>query len=331
MKPITLCVKYENNAFVFLDQSVIPHHENYIATTKVSDVIEAIKALKIRGAPAIGIAGAFACALAVKENSNLNDLHSAFDHISNARPTAVNLSWAVQEQKKIVEKTGLKAELFDRLLENAKKIHEEDISNNLKIATLGAAVLPTHQSVLTHCNTGDLATGGIGTALGVIAMAHELKKIQHVYSSETRPVLQGLRLTCWELKKRQIPFTALCDSMAASLMADKKIGAVLVGADRIAKNGDTANKVGTFNLAILCKHFQIPFFVVAPTSTIDLKIEDKSGIPIEQRNAEEVTKILNCSVDYNVYNPSFDITPHNLITAIICEKGVFEPKGGSLF
>ncbi len=319
-----------------IDQRRLPNEEVYVNCYTAEDVFCAIKDMVIRGAPAIGVAAAMGVALHAKKStaSKINffkeEILKTCDMLYEARPTAVNLRWGLEKMKLCletfldipIEKLKLKLEA------EAIRIYEEDIAINKKMGQNGKGFIKDHMNVLTHCNAGALATAGYGTALGVIRAAYEDGRKFHVYTSETRPYLQGLRLTSWELYKEGIPHTVITDNMAAWLMVQKKVDAIFVGADRIAQNGDTANKIGTYALAVLAKYHKVPLYVVAPTSTIDLQCPDGSQIPIEERDPKEVTHIKNIAVglkDAKVYNPSFDVTPHELITAIVTEKGIVQP------
>jgi methylthioribose-1-phosphate isomerase len=317
----------------FLDQTRLPADEIYVETEDENRICSAIKDLAIRGAPLIGIASAYAVALAANRcgASTPSAISTHFDKTINllagTRPTAVNLFWALNRQKKVIEENksrGLEV-LKAMLLEEAQRIHEEDAAMCDAIGKLGADLLPNAASVLTHCNTGSLATGGIGTALGIIRTSWEQHKLKHVYIDETRPLLQGARLTLWELEKDGIPSTLLTDNAAGFLMQQGMVNVVVVGADRIAANGDVANKVGTYSLAVIARYHGIPMYVAAPTSTIDFDMKDGKGIPIEQRNSKEVTEPFGKKVapDHTaVYSPAFDITPADLVSAIVTEKGV---------
>ncbi|WP_251197794.1 S-methyl-5-thioribose-1-phosphate isomerase [Anaerotardibacter muris] len=328
-----------------IDQTLLPYEEKYLFITDWRDAIEAIKVLRVRGAPAIGVAGAAAVALAAVEARSKTlsgelDANSAADienfrtfmdeaaeQIATARPTAVNLQHMVDVAMQLVAEElatgdGLDV-VVDRLYELTKQLIVEDENSNRAMGEFGAALLKPGSRVLTHCNAGSLATAFYGTALGVIYAAAEAGKIEMVYADETRPLCQGARLTAFELAKASIPVTLICDDMAASVMAQGLVDAVCVGADRIAANGDTANKIGTLGVAILASHFGIPFYVVAPTTTVDLNAKDARDIPIEERAAAEVQDPPVEGVA--VYNPAFDVTPAELITAIITERGIAEP------
>ncbi len=326
-------IEWNQDSLLLLDQTRLPSEEVYLRITSVSELVAAIQSLAVRGAPLLGVAGAYGCVLAALESMKLAEserkAHFAkrLDELEVSRPTAVNLKWAIDRQRKVYEKNQSDfSTLFEALRMEAKKIHLEDREANLKISQHGAEAL-REGAVLTICNSGSLATGGMGTAFGVLSHAFDLKKIQHVYACETRPLLQGLRLTAWELGKKEIPFSVICDSMAAVVLRDKKISAVVVGADRIAANGDAANKIGTYQLAILAKHFEVPFIVAAPTSTFDLSIKEGKDIPIEERNKNEILSVLGNNQpvrSFDVFNPAFDVTPHSLISMLVCEAGIIE-------
>lgn len=321
MLPPTL--KWEGDALLILDQRRIPHKVEFLRCQDHEDVAQAIKSMAVRGAPAIGIAAAYGVVLGVKKLS-LRDIERIVDVLSKTRPTAVNLFWALQRMRKKAES----ASSWEDLLEEAKAIHEEDIKANERMGKYGAELVPDHAVILTHCNAGALATGGFGTALGVIRFAALHGKNVKVYADETRPVLQGARLTAWELMMDNIDVTLITDNMAGYLMSKGEIDLVIVGADRIAANGDVANKIGTYSLAVLAKHHGVPFYVAAPVSTIDLDIPSGKDIPIEQRNPKEVVEIGGVRIapeGVKVFNPAFDVTPAELISAIITEKGVLRP------
>ncbi len=327
-------IKFESGMIKVLDQRLLPAEESYLQLKTVDDVCQAIKNLVIRGAPAIGIAAAMGIALgmaSLPENLSLPEKIDYFQkfkrELAATRPTAVNLIWALKRMEKVFHNNLNMPHL--RLIEllncEANKILEEDITTNKKIGNYGQQLLPAQANIITHCNAGALATGGFGTALGVVRAALENGKKIHVFAGETRPYLQGARLTCWELMQDNIPVTLITDNMAGFLMSKKKIAAIIVGADRIALNGDTANKIGTYSLAILANFHQIPFYVAAPISTIDFSINDGSAIPIEERSAEEILYYRQEQIGPQqcpVWHPAFDITPANLITAIITEKGI---------
>jgi methylthioribose-1-phosphate isomerase len=329
----------------FIDQTKLPMEETYVTCKTHEQVADVIRTMVVRGAPAIGVAAAMGIALAVKNSraESTGDLKRDFDQacdlISKTRPTAVNLFWAMRRMQEKFEQlcslAGIYAQQGVRLdgmvqvkhalIEEAKRMHAEDIAANQAMGRHGATLMPSEGGVLTHCNAGALATAGYGTALGVIRAAVEQGKKIHVYADETRPFLQGSRLTAWELMKDGIPTTVISDNMAGAMMKQGKIGAIVVGADRIAANGDVANKIGTYTVAILAKEHSIPFYVAAPISTIDFACPDGSKIPIEQRNAKEVTHIAGKQMVPDgvlVENPAFDVTPAKYVAAIITERGI---------
>jgi len=323
-------LKFENDSLIFIDQTKLPLEEEYISTDNYERIAVAIEGLEIRGAPAIGIAAAYGITVAMKRNSNYvtTQFNSAYERLGRTRPTAVNLFWALEEMKKVLHQNSNQAELYDELKKRAIEIHNDDISSCEAIAANGIELFPKDSVILTHCNTGQLATGGAGTAFNVIQRAFEAGRVSKVYADETRPLLQGSRLTAYELSKANIPFEIVPDSAAAFLMKQRKIDAVIVGADRIAKNGDTANKIGTYNLAILCNYYNIPFYVAAPVSTIDYSIPSGDNIEMEMRGNEEVSHIMGVQVtksEYPAYTPAFDVTPNELITAIITDKNLYKP------
>ena len=316
-----------------IDQSLLPNELRYISCKNVDELWEAIKNLKVRGAPAIGIAGALGVVLGIwnsqaeRYEEFKRQLDSVADYLATSRPTAVNLFWALDRMKAAAEKHRNRpiSQIKEMLLEEALKIIDEDKRICRDIGRNGAELLPDECAVLTHCNAGALATADYGTALGVIYAAVEMGKRVRVFADETRPLLQGARLTAWELMQNGIEVTLICDDMAATVMKGGMIDCVIVGADRIAANGDTANKIGTYNLAILAKEHGLPFYVAAPLSTFDLSLENGDLIPIEQRKPEEVKRPFGLKIapeEVKVYNPAFDVTPARYITAIITEKGV---------
>jgi methylthioribose-1-phosphate isomerase len=317
----------------FIDQTKLPTEEVYVTCATYQEVADAIRTMVVRGAPAIGVAAAMGIALGVKSirADNVADLRNQFGYIcreiGETRPTAVNLFWAIRRmQRRFEELSGRPlAEIRQRMIDEARLMHQEDIAANREMGRNGAVLLPSEGSILTHCNAGALATAGYGTALGVIRAAVESGKKLHVFADETRPFLQGSRLTAWELMKDGIPTTVISDNMAGHIMAQGKIKAVIVGADRIAANGDTANKIGTYSVAILAREHGIPFYVAAPFSTVDLETPDGRKIPIEERNAREVTHVGEKQIaptGVDVRNPAFDVTPARYIAAIITERGV---------
>lgn len=318
-----------------LDQTKVPCEMSFITTSNWKRVVDAIKLLEVRGAPAIGIAGAGAVALAAGDVAagtlSEEGFRGAASVIDEARPTAVNLSWAVGKAMEVVRQAREEgcdfSSVAKRLVAFAQQLEADDEACNRAIGMHGAELLPANARILTHCNAGSLATGFFGTALGVVYAAAEQGKVERVYADETRPVGQGARLTSWELSRAGVPVTLICDNMAASLMGAGKVDAVIVGADRIAANGDTANKIGTYGVAVLAKHHSIPFYVAAPTSTIDASLESGDQIPIEQRDPAEV--LPNPIQGVDVWNPAFDVTPATLVTAIITEHGVIAPEDAS--
>lgn len=327
---------WQDNTVVMIDQKALPAKESYLVCKRYEQVIAAINDLTVRGAPAIGVAAALGIALGVSQLSDTNPkrFHASFERICKAfaqtRPTARNLFWAIERMRRCYESslTSGPAGITDALIREAVGICEDDIAINRRMGMHGQLLIEDGDRLLTHCNAGALATAGYGTALGVVRAARDQGKSLHVYVDETRPVLQGARLTAWELMKEKIPATLITDNMAGFLMSKGKIDRVIVGADRIAANGDTANKIGTYALSVLARVNGIPFYVAAPLSTIDTSIKTGADIPIEERNAEEVTSIQGVRIapkGMAVCNPAFDVTPHRLITAIITEAGVIFP------
>lgn len=314
-----------------IDQTLLPGQLLRIDLRDVESVWEAIKALRVRGAPAIGIAASYGAVIGARSGEDSRDsLRAASARLRTSRPTAVNLFWALDRMDRAADDHPDLGgpELVERLLVEAHAIAEEDRAMCRAIGAFGAALIRPGQGVLTHCNAGGLATADYGTALAVMFAAHEQGKPIHVFADETRPLLQGSRLTAWELQRRGIPVTLICDNMAAQVMKEDKVQMVVVGADRIAANGDTANKIGTYGVALLAKAHGIPFYVAAPSSTFDLAMPDGSKIPIEQRDPREVTHGFGPSTapdGISVYNPAFDVTPAPLIAGIITEKGVIAP------
>jgi len=320
----------------FIDQTKLPNEEVYVTCQTHEQVADVIRNMVVRGAPAIGVAAAMGIALGIQNSKaeNVNDLRQEFDNISDmigkTRPTAVNLFWAIGRMRNKLEVLSGKPvpQIKQSLIEEAQRMHAEDIAANQAMGRHGATLMPASGGVLTHCNAGALATCGYGTALGVIRAAIEQGKKIHVYADETRPFLQGSRLTAWELMKDGIPTTVISDNMAGAMMKQGKIGAVIVGADRIAANGDVANKIGTYTVAVLAKENGLPFYVAAPFSTIDLQTPNGTQIPIEQRNPREVTHFAGKAVTpegVQVENPAFDVTPAKYVTAIVTEHGIARP------
>jgi methylthioribose-1-phosphate isomerase len=326
----------------FIDQTKLPMEETYVLCKTHEQVADVIRNMVVRGAPAIGVAAAMGIALGVKNSTAetvgelKRDLDQICDVIGKTRPTAVNLFWAIRRMQEKFESVRIRsvAKIQEELVEESKRMHAEDIAANQAMGRHGATLMPREGGVLTHCNAGALATAGYGTALGVIRAAVEAGKKIHVYADETRPFLQGSRLTAWELMKDGIPTTVISDNMAGAMMKQGKIGAIVVGADRIAANGDVANKIGTYTVAVLAKENGIPFYVAAPISTIDLACPNGDRIPIEQRNPREVTHIAGKQMvpdGVSIENPAFDVTPAKYVAAIITERGIArEPYGESL-
>jgi len=324
---------WENGQLVIVDQTLLPTAFKYLHLGAVEELWSAIKELKVRGAPALGVAAAFGIYLGIRDykGSNRDDFDKAVisiaDYIGTSRPTAVNLFWAIERIIRLIKSNKDKnvSDTKMLILEEAQKMIEEDNEVCRNIGINGATLLKDGDTILTHCNTGGLATASYGTALGIVFYAKEQGKKISVYMDETRPLLQGARLTAWECMQEKIDCTLICDNMAATVMKKGIISAVIVGADRISANGDVANKIGTYSLAILAKEHKIPFYIAAPTSTIDLSIPNGDKIPIEERDPNEVRKfrgILVAPEKVKVFNPAFDITPHKYITAIITEKGI---------
>jgi len=323
-------IRWQDNALVLLDQRLLPARTDYLYLQTVDEVARAIADMVVRGAPAIGIAAAYGVVLAARAHYRRQperwqtDLREDLARLAAARPTAVNLAWALRRMERLL--AGLQGDPEERLLAEAKAIHEEDIAANHRMGELGAELLrKSPGSVLTHCNTGSLATGGYGTALGVIRSGFTAGLIDKVYADETRPWLQGARLTAWELVQDGIPVTLLADSAASYLLRQGKVRWVIVGADRIAANGDVANKIGTYHLAVSARHHGVRFMVVAPTSTIDMSLASGTAIPIEQRGPEELLTLSGQPIaapGADAWNPVFDITPAELIDALVTERGV---------
>lgn len=311
--------------FDYIDQRLLPAELRIERTRDWRQVVEAIQVLAVRGAPAIGLAGASALALWVDSAESLGQLHDVAEEIATARPTAVNLRWAVERALGEIAGERDAGAAACKLVDLVARMQEEDEAANRAIGEHGAALLAPGSRVLTHCNAGSLAMYFYGTALGIVYAAAAQGKLERVYADETRPVGQGARLTAWELSRVGVPTTLICDNMAASLMAKGRVDAVVVGADRIARNGDVANKIGTYGLAVLAHEHGIPFYVAAPTSTIDRSLANGDGIVVEERAASEVLPEPIQGVD--VWNPAFDVTPARYITRIVTEDGAFEPGG----
>ena len=331
-------IAWEGDSIVMVDQRKLPAVETYVRCGTVNEVAKAIKTMVIRGAPAIGVCAAMGIALGAARSKATGtkqfttEFQRTCDQLAATRPTAVNLFWAIEKMKHAFSQGALAGESVDqlkaRLRLEADRIHNEDVASCRAIGVHGAALVPDEACILTHCNAGALATAGYGTALGVIRGAVDAGRKVRVLADETRPFLQGARLTAWELVKDGIDTTVITDNMAGAIMREGSIDLVVVGADRIAANGDTANKIGTYSVAVLAKEHGIPFYVAAPWSTIDLATADGSGIKIEERNAREVTHVGSNQLvpeGAKVRNPSFDVTPCKFITAIITERGIFRP------
>jgi methylthioribose-1-phosphate isomerase len=322
---------WHDGHIAMLDQTLLPAEERWLELHDEHAVAEAIKTMRVRGAPAIGVAAAYGVALAARRSSAgdlpalLRDVDAAADELGSTRPTAVNLFWALDRMRSAARRAASAADCRAVLLAEAVAIDEENVQANRRMGMLGADLIPEDACVLTHCNAGALATNGYGTALGVIRAAHAAGKRPQVFADETRPLLQGARLTAWELTRDGIPTTLIADTMAGSYMQRGRITCVIVGADRIAANGDVANKIGTYQVAVLAKEHGIPFYVAAPLSTIDRTIPSGDGIPIEERDAEEVRSIggvRTAPLSVAIANPAFDVTPSRYVTAIITENGI---------
>jgi len=327
---------FENNTLKLIDQRKLPVTFEYFKCKTAKDTALAISDMVVRGAPAIGAAAAYGVVLAGLEYKDLEDktflaaMDNACDNLKSARPTAVNLMWAIDRLKEKMKKLDVKdrSTYIEALLKEARSIQDEDVETNKRMAQYGNEVIKHGMTILTHCNTGALATAGIGTALGVIREAHKTGKNIFVYADETRPRLQGARLTAWELVQEGIPAKLIADSVAATLIRDGIIDVILVGADRIATNGDSANKIGTFMLSVIAEKYNVPFYIVAPTTTIDFDISSGQDIEIEERSAEEITHYKGVRIapkGIDVYNPAFDVTPNEFITGIITERGIVYP------
>ncbi|MDG5814764.1 S-methyl-5-thioribose-1-phosphate isomerase [Chitinispirillales bacterium ANBcel5] len=331
-------IEWKDGAVTLVDQTRLPCELAYLRVETIEQMHEAIKLLKVRGAPAIGIAAAFGLCLALRsfpERGSVHDLVTVFeknaDYLASSRPTAVNLFWAIDRMKARVKQLSAQnlgiAQIKEELLKEAQLILQEDKNTCRAIGEAGLTLLEGKKAILTHCNAGGLATAEYGTALAPVYVAKEQGKTIQVYADETRPLLQGSRITAFELNKAGIPITVICDNMAATVMHKGMIDAVIVGADRIASNGDTANKIGTYGVALIAAAHKIPFYVAAPSTTFDLSIADGTEIPIEERGREEIASFFGKETvpqGVDVFNPAFDVTPANLISAIITEKGVIK-------
>jgi methylthioribose-1-phosphate isomerase len=315
----------ERDLVLLLDQRLLPGEETWLALGTAEEVAQAIRTLAVRGAPAIGVAAAYGLAVEARRGATPGRLREAAALLAGARPTAVNLEWAVRRMSRRI------GEPAHAVLAEAHAIRDEDEASCRRIGALGAPLLPPEARVLTHCNAGALATAAYGTALGIVRAAREAGRLQHVFADETRPFFQGARLTAWELQRDGIPVTILTDGMAGWLMARGEISCVVVGADRIAANGDVANKIGTYGVAVLARHHAIPFYVAAPWSTFDPSLATGAGIPIEERDSDEVVRIFGRLVapeGVPARYPAFDVTPSDLVTAIVTERGVLRAPYG---
>jgi len=328
----------ESDVVVMIDQRKLPGEEVYVRCKTAAEVARAIRTMVIRGAPAIGVAAAMGIALGQRKSQATGtqkfaaEFYKTCELMASTRPTAVNLFWAIERMKRAFAAAAAAGEsvdqIKDRLDREAEAIHDEDVASCRAMGAFGAEVVPSDARILTHCNAGALATAGYGTALGVIRGAVEAGKHVAVFADETRPFLQGARLTAWELVRDGIPTTVITDNMAGALMRQGRVNFVVVGADRIAANGDTANKIGTYGVAVLAREHGIPFYVAAPLSTVDLATPDGSRIPIEERSAKEVTHVAGAQLAPEgaaVWNPAFDVTPHQLIAGIITDRGILRP------
>lgn len=329
-------LSFSNEKLKIIDQTKLPLSVKYLEIRNITQAVQAIKKLKVRGAPLIGVFAAYSLYISLKsprlksKKAFINQIYKNISRLEKSRPTAVNLSWALNRIKTEISRNKHKSnsKLLQIIKQQAQSMHQQDIELCDKIAKFGLKLIQPKDSLLTHCNTGFLATAGEGTALAIIYRAHKLFGNIKIYADETRPLLQGSRLTCWELLSRKIKVTLICDNTAACLMRNKKINKVIVGADRITQKGYVANKIGTYNLAVLCKYHRLDFYVAAPSSSFDFSIENPEEIPIEERGKNEVRIVFGKKIappKVDVYNPAFDITPPELITAIITEKGIIRP------
>ena len=330
-------ISFDGEKLLLLDQRKLPNEEVYVTCKDEFEVADAIFRMVVRGAPAIGVTAAYGMALSAKRtvgmglDRQIDSLNNASKILGETRPTAVNLYWAIQKSLELIKDINTPEELMKNLLDFATSLHMEDIEICKKIGDLGSPLLPENAHVLTHCNAGALATAGYGTAGGVIRSGFRDNRVKDVYVDETRPFLQGARLTAWELSKDRIPVVLISDNMAGYCMKLGKINVIVVGADRIAANGDVANKIGTYSLSILAKKHNIPFFVAAPTSTIDMNTESGESIPIEERSGDEIRTFGGKKItpdEVNVFNPAFDVTPFELVDALITEKGIVRLSSG---
>lgn len=331
MQNTVATIEWTPEGVVMIDQTRLPQTTAYVTCRNYLEVADAIRRMVIRGAPAIGVAAAMGIALGATQSANLDvDIDEICDTLASTRPTAVNLFWAIDRMRRLYASIRHLPvdQIRARLVAEAQKIRDEDIAINEAIGRNGASLIPDGKTVLTHCNAGALATAGFGTALGVIRAAVQMGKKVDVFADETRPFLQGARLTAWELQRDGIETTIITDNMAGHFLKSGRIGCVVVGADRIAANGDAANKIGTYSVAVLAKENNVPFYVAAPISTLDLKLASGDDIPIEQRAATEVTHVQGVQIapdGIKVANPAFDVTPNRYISAIITERGIARP------
>tara|TARA_Y100000588_G_scaffold329423_2_gene365580 strand:- start:121 stop:1161 length:1041 start_codon:yes stop_codon:yes gene_type:complete len=330
-------ISFDGETLLLLDQRKLPNEEVYVKCENEFEVADAISHMIVRGAPAIGVTAAYGMALSAKRtvgmglDKQINSLNNASRILGQTRPTAVNLYWAIEKCLKLIKNINTPEEIMRKLVDFAISVHIEDIEICKKIGDLGSSLLPKNAHVLTHCNAGALATAGYGTAGGVIRSGFRDNRVKDVYVDETRPFLQGARLTAWELNKDSIPVVLISDNMAGYCMKLGKINVIVVGADRIAANGDVANKIGTYSLSVLAKKHNIPFFVAAPTSTIDMNSESGEKIPIEERPGDEIRTFAGKKITpdgVNVFNPAFDVTPFELVDALITEKGIVRLASG---
>ncbi len=322
-------LRWQGEALLLLDQRALPAEEVWLTCTTVDEVAQAIRTLAVRGAPLIGIAAAYGMVIAAQSAADGAQLAAYSDQLAGTRPTAVNLFWALERCRRVIAGMpgGALADIRDALLAEALAIHAEDAASCQAMAAAGASLFPAGTRVISHCNAGALATGGIGTSLGVLRAVHAAGNLAMVWVDETRPLLQGARLTAWELKRDGLPYRVICDNMAASLMASGQVDAVILGADRITRSGDFANKIGTYGLAVLANAHGLPFYVAAPFSTIDLHLQAGHEIPVEFRADEEVSRFGGLPVTpagSTAWNPAFDVTPGTLVRAFITERGVLQ-------
>lgn len=325
----------KQDELVIIDQRLLPAEEKEIKLTDKQIVWDAIKTLAVRGAPAIGVAAAYGTYISIRQLDGNRDISvikkdcmEIIDYLATSRPTAYNLFYALDRMKVIVQNATEFKTLLSELRKSAVQLHEEDIEKSDRMGEFGAQVVPQGARILTHCNAGGLATGGNGTALAVIYAAHNKGKDIKVWVDETRPLLQGARLTAWELNQAGIPHQVICDNMSGMVMRRGEIDMIVVGADRVAANGDFANKIGTYSVAVLAHYHEIPFYIAVPLTTFDLNIKDGTQIPIEERDADEVIRfrgVQTAPLDSDVFNPAFDVTPHSLLTGIITEYGIIYP------